>query len=85
MCITGSSASLSALSKALIVALVLVFAGCDSRLSRDEFASRVTGKSTSEVEAGLGKPDTVDESVAGTVGVERDSVKARHAPLPPGG
>ena len=67
MCITGSSASLSALSTALIVALVLVLAGCDQRLSRDEFASRVTGKSTSEVEAGIGKPDTVDESVAGTV------------------
>lgn len=52
-------------SKVLIVALVCVFAGCGERLSRDDFAVLVKDKTTTEVAARLGKPDSIDESIAG--------------------
>ena len=60
----GNLKSLS--SKVLIVALVCVFASCGERLSRDDFAMLVKDKTTTEVAARLGKPDSIDESIAGT-------------------
>jgi hypothetical protein len=58
--------SLSGISKTLIVAAVFLVAGCGERLSRDDFATLVKDKSTTEVQARHGKPDAVDES-GGTV------------------
>ena len=55
-----------AASKAVVGALVCVLSSCGERLSREDFAALVKDKSATEVAARIGKPDAVDESIAGS-------------------
>lgn len=60
--------SLSASSKSLVLAAaLLVVAGCGDIRSRADFEALVKDQSTPEVQAKVGKPAAIDESVAGTV------------------
>ncbi|HEY9447635.1 MAG TPA: hypothetical protein VIQ62_11235 [Burkholderiales bacterium] len=59
--------SLSASSKSVIFAMLLIIAGCGDISSRTDFVALVKDKSTAEVEAKVGKPVAVDEGASGTV------------------
>ena len=62
-----NSISISTSSKALVFAALLAIAGCGGISSREEFEAQVKDKSVAEVQKKVGKPASVDESVAGTV------------------
>lgn len=51
----------------LAVALTVFLGACGQKISRDDFATAVKGKNTKEVQAAMGKPDSVDESKPGTI------------------
>ena len=47
--------------------LAVVLAGCGEKLSRDDFTSKVKDKTTTDVQAAMGKPDSIDQSTPGTI------------------
>ena len=50
----------------MFIFAIFAVTGCGERYSREDFANMVKDKSPAEVQAKLGKPDAIDESVAST-------------------
>ena len=48
-------------------ALAIVLGGCGEKLSREDFTTKVKDKTTSDVQAVVGKPDSIDQSTPGTI------------------
>jgi hypothetical protein len=50
-----------------VLALAVLLGGCGEKLSREDFVTKVKDKTTSDVQAAVGKPDNIDQSTPGTI------------------
>lgn len=58
--------AITALVRIVAVVAALAAFGCAQRYSHDDFVNLIKNKTPAEVESRVGKPDAVDESVAGS-------------------